>query len=62
MPQLDATEQKVDLLIHDLWQNGNDSVHDMRVGNTYVKSYSAKTPEKCLQEAEWSQQNMYMES
>ena len=30
----EATEQKGDLLIRDLWKNGIDSVHDMRVVNT----------------------------
>ena len=43
-------DQKEDLLIRDLWQNGKDSVHDMRVVNTDAKSHSTKTPEKCLHE------------
>ena len=43
MPLLEATEQKGDLLIHNLCQNGTDSVHEMRIVNTYVKSYSVKT-------------------
>ena len=30
----EATEQKGDILIQDLWQQGTDSVHDMRVVNT----------------------------
>ena len=51
-PQLEATEQKVDLLIRDLWKNGTDSVHDMHVVNTDAKSRLVKTPENCLQEAE----------
>ena len=36
-PMLDATEQKGDLLIRDLWQNRTNSVHDMRVVNTDAK-------------------------
>ena len=32
--KLEATEQKVNLLICDLWQNGTDSVHYMHVVNT----------------------------
>ena len=44
----EATEQKGDLLISDLWHNGTDSVHDMRVVNSDAKSHSLKTPEKCL--------------
>ena len=31
---LEVTEPKGDLLIRDLWQQGTDSVHDMRVMNT----------------------------
>ena len=42
-PTLDATEQKGYLLIGDLWQNGTDSVHDMRVVNTDAKYHSANT-------------------
>ena len=38
-PPLEATEQKSDLMIRDLWQNGTDSIHDMRVVNTYAKSH-----------------------
>ena len=45
-PPLEATEYKGGLLIRDLWHNGTDSVHDMRVVNTDANSHSAKTPEK----------------
>ena len=41
---LEATEQKGDILICDLWQNGTDSVHNTHVVNTFAKSYSANTP------------------
>ena len=41
---LEATELTVGLLIHDLWQNGTDSVHNMRVVNTYAKSHSENPP------------------
>ena len=44
-----ATEQKGDLLLWYLWQNGTDSVHDMQVMNTDAESYWEKTPEKCLE-------------
>ena len=46
----------------DLWQNGIDSVPDMRVGNTDAKSYWEKAPEKCLEEAEKSKKKMYLEA
>ena len=55
------TEQKGDLLIQDLWQNGTDSVHNMRVVNTDAKSYWEKSHEKCLEEAEKSKKDMYLE-
>ena len=45
----EATEQKGDLLLWDLWQNGTDSVHNMHVVNTDAKSHTAKKLEKCLQ-------------
>ena len=41
----EVTEQKVDLLIRDLWQQGTGSVHDMRVVNTDALSYVRKSPE-----------------
>ena len=61
-PLPEATEQKGDLLIHDLWQNGTDSVHNMRVVNTDAKYYLGKQPEKCLQEAERENKWMYLEA
>ena len=56
-----APEQKGDLLIRDLWQNGTESVHDMPVVNTDAKSHSVKNPEKCLQEAGRGEKRMYLE-
>ena len=47
-------EQKGDLLICDLWQNGTNSVHEMRVVNTDDISHLAKIPEKSRQEVERS--------
>ena len=61
-PSPEVTKQKGDLLIHDLWQNGTDSVHDMCVVSTDAKSHSAKTPEKCLQEVESGNKRMYLEA
>ena len=46
------TEDKGDLLIRDLCQNGTDSVHDILDVNTDPKSHSKKPLENCLQEAE----------
>ena len=54
-------EQKGDLLIRDLWQQGTDSVHDMRVVNTDALLYVRKSPEKCLHEAERGKKKMYLE-
>ena len=41
-PSQEVTEQKGDLLIRDLLQNGTDSVNDMRVVNTDAKYHMAK--------------------
>ena len=60
-PPLEATEQKGDPLMYDLWQNGTDIVHDMRVRNTDSKYHSTKTPEKYPQEAERGKKKMYLE-
>ena len=45
-PPPEVTEQKGDLLIREIWQNGTDSVHDMRVVNTYAKSHRTKYQER----------------
>ena len=62
IPQLEATEQKGDLLIRDLWNNGTESVHDMRVMNNDAKLLLEKTPEKSLQESEQANKKMYLEA
>ena len=36
-------------MIRDLWQNGTNSVHDIRVMNTDAKYHLSMTPGKCLQ-------------
>ena len=58
----EVTEQKGDLLIRDLWQQGTDSVHNMRVVNTDALSYARKSPEKCLHEAKRGKKKMYLEA
>ena len=58
----EVTEQKGDLLIRDLWQQGTDSVHDMRVVNTDALAYVCQSPEKCLQEDKRGKKNMYLEA
>ena len=62
VPPLDVTDQKGNLLIRDLWQNGTDSVHDMHVVNTDTKSHITKDTEKCLHEAERGKNWMYLEA
>ena len=51
VPPPEVTEQKGDLLIHDYWQQGTDSVHAMQVVNTEVQYHRTKDPDRCLQEA-----------
>ena len=45
-PASEAMEQKGYLLIRDLYQNGTDSVHGMRVVNTDTKYHLAEPQEK----------------
>ena len=42
----EVTEQKDNLLIRDLWQQGTDSVYDMCVVNTDALTHRTKDPEK----------------
>ena len=56
----EVTEQKGDLLIRGLCQNGIDSVYGMHVLNTDTKSYLVKTPEKCIQEEERANKKIYL--
>ena len=42
----EATEQKGELMIRDLWQNVTESLHNMHIVNTDAKSYWEKSPEK----------------
>ena len=58
----EVTEQKCDILIRDLWQQGTDSVHDMCVVNTDALLYVRRSPEKCLQEAKRVKKKMYLEA
>ena len=58
----EATEQKRDLLIQDLCQQGTKIVHHMRVVNTDAPTHQKKNPEKCLQQAERGKKKMYLEA
>ena len=58
----EVTEQKGDLLIRDLWQQGIDSVHDIRVVNTDALFYVCRSSEKCLHEAERGKKKIYLEA
>ena len=44
-----------------LWQNGTESVHDVRVMNTDVKPYWEKSPEKLLEEVEKRKNNINLD-
>ena len=47
-PSTEEGEEKGDLLIRDLWTQGMESIHGMRVVNTGAVSHQYKTPERCL--------------
>ena len=61
-PPPEATEQKGDLLICDLWKNGTVSVHKMSVVNTDANTHAVKTPEKFLQEAGRVKKQIYLKA
>ena len=58
----EVMEQKGDLLIRDLWKQGTESVHNIRVVNTDALSYLKKAPDKCLHEAEKGKKKMSLEA
>ena len=39
-------EKKGELMIRDLWKNGTNSFHKMRVVNTDANNHTVKTPDK----------------
>ena len=53
-------EEKEDLLIWDLWAQGTESIHDIRVVNTDAVSYQSKTQEKCLETTERQKKSKYL--
>ena len=57
----EVTEQKVNLLIRDLWQQGTDSVHDMEFVNTDTLTHRTKDPARSLHKAEKGKKRMYLE-
>ena len=59
-PPSEVMEQKGNLCIRDLWHQGTDSVHDMRVVKTDTQLHRMKDPERCLQEAERGKNGMYL--
>ena len=58
----EVTEQKGELLIWDLWQQGTEIVYDMRVVNTDALSYVRKMLEKCHHEAKRGKKKMSLEA
>ena len=59
-PPPEEVEEKEDLLIRDLWTQGTESIHVMRVVNTDAVSYQSKTPEKCLETAKREKKKKYL--
>ena len=48
----DMSKQKLDLLIHEIWKRGTDSIHEMHVVNTDYLYHQKKLQEKFLLTAE----------
>ena len=61
-PSKDEEDLKGYPLIIDLWMQGTDRIHDMRVVNTYVASYQFITPEKCLETSEKENKKKYLDA
>ena len=59
-PPLEEGDEKEDLMIQDIWTQGTDSIHDMRVLNNDAVSYQYKTPEKFLETSECEKKNKYL--
>ena len=49
-------------MIRDIWTQGTDSIHVMRVVNTDAVSYQSKTLEKCLETAERENKRNYLKT
>ena len=47
-------------MIRDIWTQGMDSIHDMRVVNADTVSYQSKTLDKCLKTAEREKKRKYL--
>ena len=56
----EAKEQKGNLIISDLCNNGTDSVHDISVVNTDAKSCLTNTQDRCLQDAAKVKKKIYL--
>ena len=54
--------EKEGLLIRDIWTQGTDSIHNMRVVNTDAVSYQYKTSEKCLDIVDHNKKKKYPNS
>ena len=53
-------KEKGGILIQDLWTQGTDIIHDMRVMNTDAVYYQSKPPEKFLETAERQNKKKYL--
>ena len=58
----EVTEQKGELLIMEIWQQGTAGVHNMSVVNTDALTYLSKAPDKCHHEAENGKKKIYLEA
>ena len=58
----ESSDQKIDLLISNLWQRGTESIHAMHVVNTDAISHQNKYMYKCLQTEEQDNKKKYLKS
>ena len=57
---LEERENKGDLFIRDLWTQGADRIHNMRVVNTDAVSYQSNTLKKCLETNKRKKKRKYL--
>ena len=59
-PSPEEGEEKGGILIQNLWTQGTESIHDIRVMSTDAVSYQSKTTKKCIETAKRENKKNYL--
>jgi hypothetical protein len=57
-----SSEERGDILIRNLWQNGTDCILDVRITDTDAASYRHKDPKKVLEQHEREKKKKYLQA